>query len=158
MLKMKASPRCIAELKQLEGYTPVAKHLDGDRPEVITGGYGDTQVTLGETHTEPEWAARLLKRVAGFERIVNAAVKVALTQSQFDALVLLVYNIGPGDPYVFPPIDGLLTSTLLRKLNAGDYAGAAAEFPRWNKSNGKIQPGLVTRRRLEQTWFLEKAA
>jgi lysozyme len=152
------SERCIAELKQLEGFTPVAKHLDGDRPEVITGGYGDTQVKLGETHTEPEWEEKLLQRLASFEWMVNAAVKVPLTQSQFDALVLFVYNVGPGDPYVLPPIDGFLTSTLLRKLNAGDYAGAALQFPRWNKSNGQVQGGLVKRRKLEQSWFTEKVA
>jgi lysozyme len=156
---MTSSERCVAELKQQEGFTPVAKHLPGDRPGVITGAYGDTDVKLGQTFTEEQASERLRKRLATeFEPIVNRAVKVPLQQSQFDALVLFLYNVGAGDPNHKPkPIEGLLTSTLLRKLNAGDIAGAADEFPRWNKADGKVLGGLVKRRKLEQTWFLESA-
>ena len=143
----------ITGLKTLEGYTPVAKHLPGDRPEVITGGYGDTQVTLGETHTEAEWEAKLRNRLKMFERAVARAVQVRVTPSQFDALVSFAYNLGLGDPHCFPKIDGLLTSTLLDKLNAGDYKGALAEFPKWNKSAGVVLAGLVHRRSIEASWF-----
>jgi lysozyme len=158
---MRASERCIQRLMLLEGYTPVAKHLPGDRPNVITGGFGDTKVTLGETHTREEWEARLRKRVVVFEDYVNGGVAVPLTQAQFDALVLFVYNVGPGAPKANPPIDGFLTSTLRIKLNNGDFAGAKAEFKRWNKSNGEIQPGLISRRAAEADLFgqdLPKAA
>jgi lysozyme len=140
----------------LEGYTPVAKHLAADRPGVITGGFGDTNVKLGESHTREEWEARLLKRLEVFEAYVNRGVSVPLTQSQFDALVMFVYNVGPGDPHAHPPVDGFLTSTLRAKLNQRDYAGAAAEFSRWNKSNGQVQAGLVNRRSAEVAWFLEE--
>jgi lysozyme len=149
---MKASERCITEIKSLEGFTSPAKNLPGDRPEVITGGYGETQgVIEGQAFTEPEADALLRLRLArDFEPPVNASVKVPITQPQFDALISFVYNVGVG---------AFLRSTLLSKLNTGDYAGAAAEFPKWNKSAGRVQPGLILRRTLEQNWFsqLEQA-
>ncbi|MDU2883127.1 MAG: lysozyme, partial [Enterobacter sp.] len=61
------------------------------------------------------------------------------------ALVDFAYNLG---------VKALEGSTLLKKLNAGDYAGAAAEFPKWNKAGGKVLPGLVKRREAERTLFL----
>lgn len=72
-------------------------------------------------------------------------VKVKLTQNQFDALVSFVYNVGVG---------AFRTSTLLRKLNNGDYVGAAAEFKRWKFGGGKELPGLVRRRKAEEQLFL----
>jgi lysozyme len=70
--------------------------------------------------------------------------KVPLKQHQFDALVSFAYNVGVGN---------LRSSTLLRKLNAGDYDGAALEFHRWNRSKGKVLPGLVRRRAAEALLF-----
>lgn len=66
-------------------------------------------------------------------------------QGQFDALVSFTYNLGARS---------LSTSTLLRKLNAGDYAGAADEFLRWNKAGGKVLTGLTRRREAERALFL----
>ena len=63
---------------------------------------------------------------------------------QFDALVSFAYNVGIGN---------LKSSTLLRKLNAGDYDGAALEFHRWKRSNGRVLPGLVRRRAAEALLF-----
>jgi lysozyme len=152
-----ASECCLSKLKELEGYTPVARHLPGNRANVITGGYGETQVKPGETHTEPEWEAKLRARVAEFAGIVNSAVNVPLAQSQFDALVLFVYNVEPGNPHTHPPIEGLLTSTLLKLLNAGDMTGASNEFVRWDRADGKPLAGLTTRRLFERSWFVEAA-
>ena len=70
---------------------------------------------------------------------------VELTQGQFDALVSFAYNVGSR---------ALSTSTLLKKLNAGDIKGAADEFLRWNKSGGKVMPGLTNRRKAERALFL----
>jgi lysozyme len=81
----------------------------------------------------------------GTENAVKRLVEVDLDQHEFDALVSLVYNIGVG---------AFTTSTLLRKLNAGDYDGAAAEFPRWNKQAGRVLRGLTRRRAEEQAMFL----
>jgi lysozyme len=82
-----------------------------------------------------------------FESGVGSLVKVQLTQGQFDALVDFAYNVGFGD--VKRNIPGLATSTLLRLLNAGDYAGAQAQFARWNKNDGQVMRGLIRRRAAE---------
>ena len=91
-----------------------------------------------------EYFAHDLKR---FESSVNNLVKVPLTQNQFDALVSLTYNIGSGN---------FASSTLLKKLNAKDYQGAADQFPRWNKAKGKVLNGLTRRRAAERALFLKK--
>ena len=66
------------------------------------------------------------------------------TQHQFDALVSFAYNLGA---------DNLKTSTLLRKHNAGDHAGAAAEFGKWNKAKGQVMKGLTRRRAAEAALY-----
>lgn len=91
-----------------------------------------------------EYFAHDLKR---FESSVNNLVKVPLSQNQFDALVSLTYNIGSGN---------FASSTLLKKLNAKDYQGAADQFPRWNKAKGKVLNGLTRRRAAERALFLKK--
>lgn len=79
-----------------------------------------------------------------YEEPVNRLVKVALTQNQFDALVSFVFNVGA---------ENFSTSTLLRKLNEGDNAAVANEFPRWNKSRGRVLSGLTRRRAEEAAMF-----
>lgn len=75
---------------------------------------------------------------------VKKCVTVPLNQGQFDALVSFAYNVGAGN---------LQSSTLLKKLNAGDYAGAAKEFANWNKAGGKVLSGLQRRRAAEAAMF-----
>ena len=82
-----------------------------------------------------EWAAQA----------VESLVKVSLSGEEFGALVSFVYNVGAG---------AFKNSTLLRKLNAGDFRGARKEFLRWTKANGRELPGLVTRRHAEAQLFL----
>lgn len=77
-------------------------------------------------------------------RDVEALVDVPLTDNQFAALVSFTFNLGRGS---------LAKSTLLKKLNGGDYAGASAEFPRWNKAGGKVMDGLVRRRAAEAALY-----
>ena len=90
-------------------------------------------------------AGCFLKRdLAQYERAVTDAVRVKLTENQFGALVSFTYNLGPGN---------LRSSTLLRKLNAGDYAGAAGEFGKWVKAGGRTLNGLVRRRAAERALF-----
>ena len=151
--RRKLSEAGFARLMELEGYTETARHLPGDRLGVITGGFGDTRVTLGETHTRAEWTARLRNRASIYENYVNAGVVVPLVEEMFDALFFFVYNVGPGNPKANPPIDGFLTSTLRRKLNLRDYAGAANEFQRWNKVAGQVCNGLTNRRAAEEALF-----
>ncbi len=80
--------------------------------------------------------------------LLNTQIKVPLTQNQCDALCSLVFNIGA---------TAFAASTLLKKLNFGDYSGAAAEFIKWNKAtvNDKKIPllGLIKRRQVEKALF-----
>lgn len=105
------------------------------------------KVKQGDTCT-PEQAKTYFKHdLAKFEKTVNESVTVPLTQNQFDALVSLTYNIGSG---------AFNNSTLLKKLNKGDYQGAADQFLAWKKAGGKVLPGLVRRREAERALFLKK--
>lgn len=145
---MQTSDKGIALIKQFEGCKLTAYQ---DSVGVWTIGYGWTQPVDGKPiragmTIKQETAERLLKTgLVSYESDVSRLVKVGLTQGQFDALVSFTYNLGS---------KSLSTSTLLRKLNAGDYAGAADEFLRWNKAGGKVLNGLTRRREAERALFL----
>ena len=119
---------------------------------VWTIGFGTTvypsgmKVKKSDTCTLEQAKQLKAQDLKRFEKIVNNLVKASLTQNQFDALVSLVYNIGPS---------AFEKSTLLKKLNAGDYQGAADQFIVWNKSGGKVLQGLVDRRTKERKLFLK---
>ena len=145
---MQTSDKGIALIKQFEGCKLTAYQ---DSVGVWTIGYGWTKPVDGKPlragmTIKQETAERLLKTgLVSYESDVSRLVKVGLTQGQFDALVSFTYNLGARS---------LSTSTLLRKLNAGDYAGAADEFLRWNKAGGKVLNGLTRRREAERALFL----
>ncbi|MBJ9516055.1 lysozyme [Citrobacter freundii] len=145
---MQTSDKGIALIKQFEGCKLTAYQ---DSVGVWTIGYGWTQPVDGKSiragmTIKQETAERLLKTgLVSYESDVSRLVKVGMTQGQFDALVSFTYNLGARS---------LSTSTLLRKLNAGDYAGAADEFLRWNKAGGKVLNGLTRRREAERDLFL----
>ena len=75
---------------------------------------------------------------------VNTEVTVALNQTQFDALVSFVFNVGTGHFH---------GSTLLRNLNTGDYLGVPHELARWNRANNQVSLGVTLRRQLESRLF-----
>ncbi|MCL6366205.1 lysozyme [Pectobacterium carotovorum subsp. carotovorum] len=145
---MQISNNGINLIKQFEGCELSAYQ---DIVGVWTIGYGWTQPVDGKPirrgmTIDAATADRLLKTgVVQYEQAVNQLVKVAINQSQFDALVSFTYNLGTRS---------LSTSTLLKKLNAGDIAGAAAEFARWNRAGGKELAGLTRRREAERALFL----
>ncbi|WP_438404399.1 lysozyme [Citrobacter freundii] len=145
---MQTSDKGIALIKQFEGCRLTAYQ---DSVGVWTIGYGWTQPVDGKPiragmTIKQETAERLLKTgLVSYENDMSRLVKVDLTQGQFDALVSFTYNLGARS---------LSTSTLLRKLNAGDYAGASDEFLRWNKAGGKVLNGLTRRREAERALFL----
>ena len=154
---MQISVKGLQTLKEHEGFRANAYNdLDPSNPNstkagVWTIGYGTTKVDgkpvqRGQTCTEPEATVWLQADLAWAQTAVNKLVKVPLTQNMFDALVSFVYNIGE---YAFSQ------STLLRLLNQKFYKEAANEFPKWNKSGGKVLKGLVARRYVEQQMFLE---
>lgn len=118
----------------------------------LTIGYGHTgpDVKPGQRMTEAQAAQLLLTDLQRFEKGVERAVSVPLTDNQFGALVSFAFNVGLGGR---KPGDGFLTSTLLKKLNAGDYAAVPGELTKWNKTTigGKkvVSDGLVNRRAAE---------
>lgn len=113
--------------------------------DVPTIGYGSTRgVTMGDTCTEPEALQMLKEDVSEAEGCVSIAVDADLSQHQFDSLVSLVFNIGCG---------AFRNSTLLKLLNAGDYAAAQKQFKRWDKQAGHVLAGLVRRRAEEAEIF-----
>jgi lysozyme len=111
----------------------------------VTIGYGQTRrngktIKLGDTISEAaasEWLEQELARVSG---VVERLVKVPLTENQHGALVSFTYNVGD---------DAFGKSTLLKKLNAGNYAAVPGQLARWNKNDGKVMEGLVNRRAAE---------
>lgn len=115
----------------------------------LTIGWGHTndhgrKFDARSVWTQAECDAALREDMAHFEAVVRRLVRVALTQPQFDALVSFTFNCGEAN---------LAKSTLLKKVNAGDFAGAAREFPRWNRGGGRVLPGLVRRRESEALLF-----
>ncbi len=113
---------------------------------VWTIGYGTTSgIKAGMRITQAQAESYLKQDLDRFEQAVKSAVKVSLSSDQFSALVSFTYNVGEG---------ALNSSTLLRKLNQGDYQGAASEFARWNKGDGVELPGLTRRRSAEKALFL----
>lgn len=128
------------EKLELEAYLPTPN-------DVWTIGWGHTHTTKPGMVITVKQAQDLFDRdTAWVEAALKKYVKVPLTQNQYDALASLVFNIGEG---------AFAKSTLLRKLNAKDYEGAANEFPRWNKQAGKVLRGLVRRRAEEMEYFLK---
>jgi len=120
-----------------------------DPVQVLTIGWGHTNHNGRQFDTSAVWTqadcdSEFLADMAIFEKAVARNVTVQLNQDQFDALVSFTFNLGEGN---------LKQSTLLKKLNAGDFAGAAQEFPRWNKAGGRVLPGLVRRRASEALLF-----
>lgn len=112
----------------------------GGEPWTIGVGHTGPEVRPGLVWTPDEVTAALEKDLERFEAAVAGGVFVALTQNQFDALVSFAFNVGIGrEGDAKNP--GFLGSTLRRKLNQGDYAGASAEFRKWTV------PAMITGRR-----------
>lgn len=110
-----------------------------------TSAAGPPKVFQGQTITLPEAHAILQNDLKKYAAAVDRLVKVPLNANQYGALTSFTFNLGEGN---------LAKSTLLKKLNAGDYAGAAAEMPKWNRAGGKILNGLTRRRLAEKELFL----
>lgn len=135
---MTPSPQIIDFIKgfetcKLKAYMPTPN----DRPTI---GWGTTgaDVKLGMVWTQAQadqrFAADLAKFATGVSGLIGAA---PTTQGQYDALVSFAYNCG---------VEALKASTLMREHKAGDYAGAADQFARWNKQAGVVLNGLTRRR------------
>lgn len=140
---MEYSKTGLALTERFEGCRLVAYQ---DVTGVWTIGYGHTfQVKPGMTCTQAEADAWLETDIQFAAHCVNRAVKVPLTQGEFDGLVDFVFNVGCGN------FEG---SMLLMMLNAGEYSQAAAQFARWDKAGGKELAQLLARRQAEEAEFM----
>lgn len=120
-------------------YTPVP----GD---VATIGFGTTEgVRLGDSISVERALIRLMQDATKFEKAVKRCAPVPMYQHEFSAYVSLTYNIGE---------TAFCSSTLAKKLNAGDYKGACDQILRWDKFKGKPLAGLTKRRQQEHQMCL----
>lgn len=133
----------IGIIKEFEGKRNKA-YLDAVGVPTIC--YGSTSgVKLGQYKTDDECEILVNKEINKFGQEVATLIKVPVSQQQYDAVVSLAYNVGTTN---------LRKSTLLRKLNAGDYCGSAKEFNKWVYAGGKKLKGLERRRLAEQQMFI----
>lgn len=145
---MRVSPAGRAFIEHEEGCELTAYQ---DVVGVWTIGVGHTgrEVKHDMTITREQADAILSDDLQKFERCVNAECRIPPTQSQFDALVSLAFNIG---------IAALASSSVLRRYNAGDLAAAGAAFMLWDKvtvqGNKVVSSGLHARRERERALFL----
>lgn len=117
-----------------KAYIPVP----GDVP---TLGFGSTEgVQMGDTITVPKALERLMRDVGVAESAIGRCVKVPLSQGEYNAFTAFAFNVGA---------EAFCSSTLVKKLNAGDYSGACAELKRWVYVDGRRVQGLVNRREAE---------
>lgn len=109
---------------------------------VWTCGFGAVGEGVGPdtVWSQEQCNERLVEDVRRFEKAVDELVKTDISQNQFSSLVSFAFNVGA---------EAFRRSTLLRLLNAGDTVGAGRQLLLWVRAGGKIQPGLVTRRRNE---------
>jgi lysozyme len=153
---MKTNKAGIELIKSFEGMRLAPYPDPATRGEPYTIGVGATfyqdgrKVTMQDPPmTEAQVIALLQFHLQKFEKDVSRLVKVPLNSNQFSALVSFAFNCGTGN---------LQSSTLLKKLNALDYAGAANEFLKWDKANKQVLVGLTRRRKAERELFLEPEA
>lgn len=140
--EMQYSGTGLALTEKFEGCKLTAYQDSGG---VWTNGYGNTHgVVPGSTITQQQAAADLSANIQNSVNDVNQLVTVQLTQGEFDALVDFDFNLGRGN---------LATSTLLSRLNAGDFTEAAAQFDRWDRCDGTVLAGLLRRRQAETAEF-----
>lgn len=123
-----------------EGYSDTAIiPVPGD---VATIGFGTTGgVKMGDRITPPKAVARALTDIQKFEGAVKQCVKVPLTQYEYDSAISISYNIGT---------TAFCNSTMVKKLNAGDYQGFCDGMLQWNKFKGQPLRGLTLRRQRER--------
>ncbi len=129
----------LVSIANLEGFSEKAYiPIPGDVPTI---GFGSTEgVKMGDTITPQKALKRLMRDVGVAESAIGRCVKVPLSQSEYDAFTSFAFNVGG---------EAFCSSTLVKKLNSGDYDGACAELERWVCSQKRVVPGLVNRRQIE---------
>lgn len=130
-------------IKEHEGIRTSA-YLDPVGIPTICYGHTGPEVRMGLKYTMAQCETMLLQDIAKHRAGLSKCVKQDLNSNQWDALTSFAFNVG---------VTRACNSTLVKKVNAGDLQGAAAEFPKWKYAGGRVLPGLVRRRAAEQTLF-----
>lgn len=136
---MNTSRDGIRKLGDREGRRKEA-YLDTKGIPTIGVGHTGPDIHLGLVYTDEQIDDALAKDVKQCEDTINLYCVNPLKQFQFDALVSFIFNVG---------VNAFIHSTLLRKLNQGDFDGAAGQFDRWH-----IPPEITGRRNSEKAQFL----
>jgi lysozyme len=158
---MRPSATCIDFIHSFEQLRLTAYKDPGSANGLpITNGWGSTRdlegkpIKLGAVWTEAYADAVFIRDLEEFTVGLNLLLQSKpTTQAQFDAMFSFAYNCGL-DIDDDTTAEGLGDSSLLRKHLAGDYAGAKAEFAKWNKNDGKVLNGLTRRRAAEAAMYL----
>ena len=153
LLKNKSIYNDISEYS-VGGAIPIVKKFEGCELKayqcsagVWTIGYGHTWgIKSTDTITQEQAETYLVGDLMAFKHKLMPLVSVKITENQFFALIDFIYNLGEGN---------FSSSTLRKKLNKGDFLGAAEEFPKWCRCKGEILNGLKKRREFERELFLK---
>ena len=149
----KPAAEAIALIKEFEGFESQA-YVDTNGMPVI--GYGLSQIAgqpvqIGDRISPQQADLALNAHLQEIYRELDRIIQVRLNDRQLSAIASIAFNVG---------INSIERSTLVKKVNAKDYLGAANEFLRWNKANvrGRLVqlPGLTRRRQAERELFLER--
>ena len=154
---MKASSNCFDVIRHFEGcrLTSYPDLKTGGKPFTIGWGATGAEIGPGVTWTQTRADLRLSGDVALREADANNALRVPVTQGQFDGFVSILFSVGHGNPVR----DGIVRlasgypSTLLSKMNAGDFAGASEQFMRWVSPGTAVEHDLRKRRAAERALF-----
>lgn len=140
--------------EQFEGFSATVYPDPGTGAEPWTQGYGSTRGDDGQPLTPQSPPITRAKAVEWLQRdmseafvTIASAVTVPLTDNESAALADFIYNLGSG---------AFIASTLLRLLNAGDYAGAADQLLLWDHAGARVMAGLLRRREAEKTLFKKR--
>lgn len=133
----------VSLVKEHEGLRTAA-YIDPVGIPTICYGHTGPEVRLGLRYTAAKCEVILLNDIATHRKGLAKCVHVPLTRNQWDGLTSFAFNVG---------VSKACRSTMVRKVNAGDIAGASAEFPKWRYAGGQALPGLITRRRNERALF-----
>lgn len=148
------SPLAVKIIKEFEGYKEYA-YIDTDGTPVIGYGLsriGGNPVRIGDRISQHQANEALNAHLTEIHQELEQVLEVPLNEHQWSALASISFNVG---------VEPIKESTLLRKINAQDYTGAANEFLRWDKANlrGRLVqlPGLTRRRQAERKLFLAQS-
>lgn len=109
-------------------------------PTACTGHTGP-EVRMGQVYTQEQCDELLASDLYRHDADIQQCIAVPLSDGQHAAFLSFAFNVGATK---------FCGSTMARRLNAGDYAGACAELSRWTLAGGRQLPGLVKRRAAER--------